>query len=33
MICYCNTIEEAQEYIKALKIYYEPIDIYYTINN
>ena len=31
--CYVNTPEEANECIKALKIYYNPIDIYYTINN
>lgn len=29
---YVNTPEEANEYIKALKVYYNPIDIYYTIN-
>ena len=27
--CYCNTLEEAKEYVNALKIYYNPIDVYY----
>ena len=26
---YADTLEEAREIVKALKVYYEPIDIYY----
>lgn len=29
---YANTLEEAQEKIKALKIYHSPIDVYYCYN-
>lgn len=28
-IAYVNTVDEANERINALKVYYKPIDIYY----
>lgn len=32
-VAYCETLEEVYERINALKVYYNPIDIYFRFAN